>query len=180
MVAFDLSALVRYITRFTEESFAVLISLIFIFNAFEKLVIIHDKYPIHTHGTGEDMGYKCHCQLPAFLNASDNVTQMTPLPDLQEQSVQDHPIFEAHNWTSLVYEDCITYQGRIVVEKRCITEVECLEHGWMLVGPACNVDSVHTLGPRRVFSSVAFSSSEHLSLPSSSGHSEQAHSSLPL
>lgn len=31
IVAFDLSALVRYITRFTEESFAVLISLIFIF-----------------------------------------------------------------------------------------------------------------------------------------------------
>jgi len=31
LVAFDLSALVRYITRFTEESFAVLISVIFIY-----------------------------------------------------------------------------------------------------------------------------------------------------
>ena len=35
IVAFDLSAFVAYITRFTEESFAVLISLIFMFEAFK-------------------------------------------------------------------------------------------------------------------------------------------------
>ena len=35
IVAFDLSAYVSYITRFTEESFAVLISLIFTFEAFK-------------------------------------------------------------------------------------------------------------------------------------------------
>jgi len=34
--AFDLSFIVRYITRFTEESFAVLISVIFIYEAFTK------------------------------------------------------------------------------------------------------------------------------------------------
>jgi hypothetical protein len=33
-VALDLSALVRYITRFTEECFACLIALIFIYQAF--------------------------------------------------------------------------------------------------------------------------------------------------
>ncbi|RUS81962.1 hypothetical protein EGW08_010277 [Elysia chlorotica] len=37
VVAFDLSALVRYITRFTEESFACLIAVIFIVEAFKKL-----------------------------------------------------------------------------------------------------------------------------------------------
>jgi len=42
MVAFDLSALVRYITRFTEESFAILIALIFIFEAFKKLILVLD------------------------------------------------------------------------------------------------------------------------------------------
>lgn len=36
VVAFDLSALVRYITRFTEESFASLIAVIFIVEAFKK------------------------------------------------------------------------------------------------------------------------------------------------
>jgi hypothetical protein len=43
MVAFDLSALVRYITRFTEESFAALISLIFIVEAIVKLVKINKE-----------------------------------------------------------------------------------------------------------------------------------------
>ena len=37
MVAFDLSYLVCYITRFTEESFATLIALIFIQKAFSKV-----------------------------------------------------------------------------------------------------------------------------------------------
>ena len=46
IVAFDLSAMVRYITRFTEESFAVLIALIFIVEAFKKLFHILDDYPV--------------------------------------------------------------------------------------------------------------------------------------
>lgn len=36
LVAFDVSAFVRYITRFTEESFAALVSFIFIWEAFKK------------------------------------------------------------------------------------------------------------------------------------------------
>lgn len=47
MVAFDLSALVRFITRFTEESFALLIALIFIFEAIKKSYSIVDKYPVN-------------------------------------------------------------------------------------------------------------------------------------
>ena len=45
IVAFDLSFLVRYITRFTEESFAVLISVIFIYEAFTKTLEVysHEK-----------------------------------------------------------------------------------------------------------------------------------------
>lgn len=39
MVATDLSYLVCYITRFTEENFATLISVIFIFKAFENVRI---------------------------------------------------------------------------------------------------------------------------------------------
>ena len=41
MVAFDLSYLVCYITRFTEESFATLIALIFIQKAFSKVNNAH-------------------------------------------------------------------------------------------------------------------------------------------
>ena len=54
IVAFDLSALVRYVTRFTEESFAVLISLIFVWEAWIKLFKIWDSHPIHIHAIDED------------------------------------------------------------------------------------------------------------------------------
>ena len=49
MVAFDLSALVRYITRFTEESFALLIALIFIVESFKKLFHILDHHAVDLH-----------------------------------------------------------------------------------------------------------------------------------
>ena len=47
LVATDASAFVCYITRFTEENFACLIAFIFIKKAIEKLIHIHDHYPIH-------------------------------------------------------------------------------------------------------------------------------------
>ena len=49
MVVFNLSALVRYITRFTEESFACLIALIFIVESFKKLAAIGTKEPMKLH-----------------------------------------------------------------------------------------------------------------------------------
>ncbi len=92
IIAFDLSALVQYITRFTEESFAVLISLIFIFESFTKLVHIWDTHPIHIHALHENATYKCHCihPPPTAMNstaanstaANSNINITTPLPDL--------------------------------------------------------------------------------------------------
>eukprot|EP00092_Neocalanus_flemingeri_P011202 GFUD01012067.1.p1 GENE.GFUD01012067.1~~GFUD01012067.1.p1 ORF type:complete len:1158 (+),score=265.14 GFUD01012067.1:299-3772(+) len=46
LVATDASALVCFITRFTEENFATLIAVIFIIKAFEKVLSIGKKYPI--------------------------------------------------------------------------------------------------------------------------------------
>ncbi len=54
LVAFDASAFVCYITRFTEENFATLIAFIFIKKAFEKVIHIADKFPVH-----ED---ECYCK----------------------------------------------------------------------------------------------------------------------
>ena len=48
LVATDASAFVCYITRFTEESFATLISVIFIVKAFEKIWEIRVKSPIYS------------------------------------------------------------------------------------------------------------------------------------
>ena len=46
LVAFDASAFVCYITRFTEENFATLIAVIFIIKAFEKTLSIGTKMPL--------------------------------------------------------------------------------------------------------------------------------------
>ena len=60
MVAFDLSALVRYITRFTEESFAALISLIFIKEAIAKCLDITHKAPVNLNPDISPF-YDCAC-----------------------------------------------------------------------------------------------------------------------
>lgn len=49
LVATDASSLVCYITRFTEEAFASLICIIFIYEAIEKLIHLAETYPIHMH-----------------------------------------------------------------------------------------------------------------------------------
>ncbi|XP_074835431.1 band 3 anion transport protein isoform X2 [Carettochelys insculpta] len=46
MVAFEGSFLVRYISRYTQEIFSFLISLIFIYETFAKLVTIFQKHPL--------------------------------------------------------------------------------------------------------------------------------------
>ena len=61
IVAFDLSALVRYITRFTEESFAVLISVIFIYEAFTKIAEIYHDSAVHTGVVREEPSFRCYC-----------------------------------------------------------------------------------------------------------------------
>uniref|UniRef100_A0A8C4IN11 Anion exchange protein n=1 Tax=Dicentrarchus labrax TaxID=13489 RepID=A0A8C4IN11_DICLA len=49
LVATDASSLVCYITRFTEEAFAALICLIFIYEALEKLIHLGEVYPFNAH-----------------------------------------------------------------------------------------------------------------------------------
>lgn len=49
LVATDASSLVCYITRFTEEAFAALICIIFIYEALEKLLHLGVHYPINKH-----------------------------------------------------------------------------------------------------------------------------------
>ena len=61
IVAFDLSALVSYITRFTEECFACLIALIFIYEAFAKTFAIEKESPVQFHPEDSELG--CFCVL---------------------------------------------------------------------------------------------------------------------
>jgi len=61
IVAFELSFLVRYITRFTEECFACLVAVIFIYEAFYKLASIMDNQPVHTGVVREGEPMLCNC-----------------------------------------------------------------------------------------------------------------------
>ena len=76
LVAFDLSALVRYITRFTEESFAALISLIFIVESIVKLFNIASDYPINLNP-----------EVPLNYNCSCDLTNVTLSPNISVESI---------------------------------------------------------------------------------------------
>ncbi|CAM9155138.1 unnamed protein product [Bubo scandiacus] len=65
LVATDASSLVCYITRFTEEAFASLICLIFIYEALEKLSHLREIYPVHVHSKLDLLTtYYCKCEAP--------------------------------------------------------------------------------------------------------------------
>ncbi|KAF4015155.1 hypothetical protein G4228_006302 [Cervus hanglu yarkandensis] len=61
LVATEASVLVRYFTRFTEEGFCALISLIFIYDAVGKMLTLTHAYPIQRPGSP---AYGCLCQYP--------------------------------------------------------------------------------------------------------------------
>ncbi|XP_066547171.1 sodium bicarbonate cotransporter 3 isoform X1 [Amia ocellicauda] len=66
LVATDASSLVCYITRFTEEAFAALICIIFIYEALEKLVDLGEMYPINMNNDLDNLTfYTCQCSEPA-------------------------------------------------------------------------------------------------------------------
>uniref|UniRef100_A0A8C2HE23 Anion exchange protein n=1 Tax=Cyprinus carpio TaxID=7962 RepID=A0A8C2HE23_CYPCA len=55
MVAFEGSFLVRFVSRFTQEIFSVLISLIFIYETFSKLVKIFQEHPLRQDATSSPL-----------------------------------------------------------------------------------------------------------------------------
>uniref|UniRef100_A0A8C5AMB4 Anion exchange protein n=1 Tax=Gadus morhua TaxID=8049 RepID=A0A8C5AMB4_GADMO len=83
LVATDASSLVCYITRFTEEAFAALICIIFIYEALEKLFHLGEHFPVNTHNTLDNLTlYSCQCSQPVNASASTveiwNQTGYTP------------------------------------------------------------------------------------------------------
>ncbi|XP_018094312.2 sodium-driven chloride bicarbonate exchanger isoform X1 [Xenopus laevis] len=69
LVATDASSLVCYITRFTEEAFASLICIIFIYEALEKLIHLGETYPINMNNNLELLTqYSCNCMEPEYPN----------------------------------------------------------------------------------------------------------------
>lgn len=68
LVATDASFLVQYFTRFTEEGFSCLISFIFIYDAFKKMLKLAHHYPINSeYKTDYITQYECLCMAPTVL-----------------------------------------------------------------------------------------------------------------
>ncbi|KAL0894510.1 hypothetical protein ABMA27_013092 [Loxostege sticticalis] len=89
LVAIDASALVCYITRFTEENFATLIAFIFIYKAVENVISIGKKYPLKTR-PDEVLNYECYC-LPSNYSR----------------------VPEQFNWSLVDKESCQLYNGTL-------------------------------------------------------------------
>ncbi|NWQ95448.1 S4A4 protein, partial [Burhinus bistriatus] len=64
LVATEASNLVRYFTRFTEEGFCALISLIFIYDSLKKMLSLADTFPINWQYRLDNVtSYSCICNL---------------------------------------------------------------------------------------------------------------------
>ena len=70
LVVTDASALVRYFTRFTEESFATLIGLIFIYEGGHKLYELGKQYPVPNDNVVEQ---SCECMRRSFANGTNGL-----------------------------------------------------------------------------------------------------------
>uniref|UniRef100_A0A4W3HG42 Anion exchange protein n=1 Tax=Callorhinchus milii TaxID=7868 RepID=A0A4W3HG42_CALMI len=104
LVATDASSLVRYITRFTEEAFASLICIIFIYEALEKLYHLSETYPINMHNSLEQLThYSCVCLEPQ--NPSNKTLH----------SWENHNITATElKWGNMTVSECIQYYGEFL------------------------------------------------------------------
>ncbi|KAF7659618.1 hypothetical protein LDENG_00295300 [Lucifuga dentata] len=104
LVATDASSLVCYITRFTEEAFAALICIIFIYEALEKLFHLGEHYPVNMHNDLDNLTlYSCQCSPPA--NASAEVMQVWNQTGYSPDSIP---------WNSLNVSMCKLLHGEFV------------------------------------------------------------------
>uniref|UniRef100_A0A8C1FUV2 Anion exchange protein n=1 Tax=Cyprinus carpio carpio TaxID=630221 RepID=A0A8C1FUV2_CYPCA len=104
LVATDASSLVCYITRFTEEAFAALICLIFIYEALEKLFHLGELYPINRHADLDKLTLAyCRCAEP------DNPSYKT-----LELWNQRNITSSAVPWSNLTVSECLDLQGQFI------------------------------------------------------------------
>uniref|UniRef100_A0A674NFI1 Anion exchange protein n=1 Tax=Takifugu rubripes TaxID=31033 RepID=A0A674NFI1_TAKRU len=96
LVATDASFLVQYFTRFTEEGFSCLISFIFIYDAFKKMLKLAHHYPIDSDYKMDHVTqYECLCMAPTVVGV------FSPGPGNA-------------TWSSLTKTECLRYKGELV------------------------------------------------------------------
>ncbi|XP_008274393.1 electrogenic sodium bicarbonate cotransporter 1-like [Stegastes partitus] len=104
LVATDASFLVQYFTRFTEEGFSALISFIFIYDAFKKMIKLAHHNPINSdYDPNLVTQYDCRC-MPGNSSELLDLSAWTNSTDLPVNAT----------WASLNMKQCKKYGGRLV------------------------------------------------------------------
>ncbi|XP_015716961.1 electrogenic sodium bicarbonate cotransporter 1 isoform X1 [Coturnix japonica] len=114
LVATDASFLVKYFTRFTEEGFSSLISFIFIYDAFKKMIKLADYYPINPNFNVDYITrYYCACE-PQFPDSS-LLFNGTTVPSVEGPFYSSTEMYNTSiDWSSLTKKECFKYGGRLV------------------------------------------------------------------
>ncbi|NXR02169.1 S4A4 protein, partial [Sagittarius serpentarius] len=111
LVATEASHLVRYFTRFTEEGFCALISLIFIYDSLKKMLSLADAFPINWQYRLDNItSYSCVCNLSS--PAPQGMTHRSP-----------------HPWPTGRYSPWSRAGG--------LSRTQCLGQGGHLLGTSC-------------------------------------------
>nr|XP_046259548.1 sodium-driven chloride bicarbonate exchanger isoform X2 [Scatophagus argus] len=104
LVATDASSLVCYITRFTEEAFASLICIIFIYEALEKLIHLGDHYPFNKNNNLDKLTmYSCSCVEPS--DPTNGTLKYWEINNVTASEIY---------WEALEVKDCIEKRGEFV------------------------------------------------------------------
>uniref|UniRef100_A0A8C7XR20 Anion exchange protein n=1 Tax=Oryzias sinensis TaxID=183150 RepID=A0A8C7XR20_9TELE len=113
LVATDASFLVKYFTRFTEEGFSCLISFIFIYDAFKKMLKLSHHYPINSdYRMDYATQYDCLCMAPTILAGMAVNDTRQVLEGGFTASICVQPLNAT--WSSLTKTDCLKYRGELV------------------------------------------------------------------
>ncbi|XP_069627126.1 sodium bicarbonate cotransporter 3 isoform X5 [Haliaeetus albicilla] len=101
LVATDASSLVCYITRFTEEAFAALICIIFIYEALEKLFHLGEVYAFNMHNDLDKLTlYSCVCSEPE--KPSNETLQLWSSMNKSVENIV---------WSNLTVSECLEFHG---------------------------------------------------------------------
>lgn len=113
IVVFNLSACVKYITRFTEDSFATLIAVIFIVEAFKKLFEIGSDYPVNYHPS-DPIPDICSCTSMCNTNVTEALSGLA-YGGFTNYTCDGSANFTTSNitvnWAGLSESSCADYGG---------------------------------------------------------------------
>ncbi|NXO97129.1 S4A4 protein, partial [Certhia brachydactyla] len=127
LVATEASHLVRHFTRFTEEGFCALISLIFIYDSLKKMLSLADAFPINWQYRLDNVtSYSCTCNLRRLFNpilTCLTTLQCPPLPPYYS-CLLELPRKQAGNLTNPCH-----FAG--------LSRTQCLDRGGSLLGTSC-------------------------------------------